>query len=125
MKRYIDLVKQTFDFPTDEFAVKKGALHFHGVELMDLINTFGTPLRLTYLPKISDNIQKVTGHFKKTLKKFGYSGSYTYCYCTKSSHFRFILEKTLSTGAQIETSSAYDLDIIKSLHTTNTCGRIS
>jgi hypothetical protein len=37
MKRYIDLIRQTFDFPTDEFSVKQGQLHIHQVPLMDII----------------------------------------------------------------------------------------
>lgn len=115
MNRYIDLIDQTFDFPTDEFTVKKGQLSFHGVPLMDIIKKYGTPLRLTYLPKISENIRRITNSFQEVLKKYKYEGTYTYCYCTKSSHFRFVVEEALDTGAQIETSSAYDIAIVKSL----------
>lgn len=115
MNRYIDLIEQTFDFPTPEFEVKKGRLSFHGVPLMEIIKKYGTPLRLTYLPKISENIKLITGYFQEVLKKFQYEGTYTYCYCTKSSHFRFVLEEALKSGAQIETSSAYDISIVKNL----------
>lgn len=115
MNRYIDLIQQTFDFPTREFTVDDGQLKFHGVSLMDVIKTYGTPLRLTYLPKISQNIELITGCFQEVLKKNNYLGSYTYCYCTKSSHFSFVMEEVLKTGAQLETSSAFDISIIRNL----------
>jgi arginine decarboxylase len=114
--RYIDLIQQTFDFPTDEFTVQNDQLSFHGVSLTEIIETYGTPLRLTYLPKISNNIKLITTHFQEVLKKYNYEGTYTYCYCTKSSHFKFIIEEALEAGVQIETSSAYDISIIRNLH---------
>ena len=56
MRKYADLINQTFDFPTEDFKVEKDQLHFHGVNLMEIIKTYGTPLKLSYLPKISGNI---------------------------------------------------------------------
>ena len=51
--KYIDLINQTFDFPQEEFFLEKHHLHFHGVDLNKLVETYGTPLKFTYLPKIS------------------------------------------------------------------------
>ena len=51
--KYIDLIDQTFEFPQDEFMVEDGELHFHDINMMDIINQYGTPLKITYLPKIS------------------------------------------------------------------------
>lgn len=116
MKTYSDLIDQTFDFPTKEFEVKNNQLHFHGVNLQEIIKEYGTPIRLTYQPKIGDNIRYAQDLFEKAMKKFNYEGSYTYCYCTKSSHFRFVLEETLATGAHVETSSAFDIPLVRSLH---------
>ncbi|MEM9987318.1 MAG: arginine decarboxylase, partial [Bacteroidota bacterium] len=42
--------------------------------------------------------------------------SYTYCYCTKSSHFKHVLTEVLKSGAQLETSSAFDLPMIRALY---------
>ncbi len=116
MKKYADLVDQTFDFPTREFKVKKDELHFHNVNLMEIIKKYGTPLKLTYLPKISENINYAHQIFKKAIKKNKYEGSYTYAYCTKSSHFQFVLEEVLASNSHIETSSAFDIPIVRSLH---------
>lgn len=115
MDRYSDLIHQTYDFPTLEFKVVKNELYFNDVALMPLIRQFGTPLRLTYLPKIGMQIQKSRRLFRNAMKKYEYAGNYTYCYCTKSSHFSFVLEEAIKNQTYIETSSAYDLEIIKHL----------
>ena len=53
MKRYIDLIEQTFEFPTREFGVdEEHTLMFNNVPLMDIIKQYGTPLKISYLPKI-------------------------------------------------------------------------
>ena len=56
--KYIDLIEQTSDFPQDEFKVVDGELYFHNIPMMDIIDQYGTPLKITYLPKISSQIQK-------------------------------------------------------------------
>lgn len=114
--KYIDLIEQTFDFPQEEFDINKnGTLNFHGVNTMELIEKYGTPLKIFYLPKISKNIQKAKGWFKDAIAKINYSGSYNYCYCTKSAHFSFILNEALKNNIHIETSSAFDINIIEKL----------
>jgi len=116
MKNYADLIDQTFDFPTEEFTVKNNRLNFHDVNLMEIVGKYGTPLRLTYLPKISRNIHYAREIFQQAIKKLNYQGNYSYAYCTKSSHFRFVLEEVLACGAQVETSSAFDISLVRSLH---------
>ncbi|MEL7146499.1 MAG: arginine decarboxylase [Bacteroidota bacterium] len=116
MKSYFDLVDQTFDFPTQEFKVEKNQLLFHDVDLMDVVRKYGTPLKLTYLPKISQNIEYAQRLFADAIKKHRYEGSYTYAYCTKSSHFRFVIEEALKNGTHLETSSAFDIPIIRNLY---------
>ena len=83
---------------------------------MEVVEKYGTPLKLSYLPKIGQNIRYALKIFNNGMNKHNYEGNYTYCYCTKSSHFQFVLEEVLSNGAQIETSSAFDIPIIHNLH---------
>ncbi|MFT4031803.1 MAG: arginine decarboxylase, partial [Siphonobacter sp.] len=117
MKNYIDLIEQTFEFPTREFGIdEQNTLLFNNVPLMDIIRQYGTPLKLTYLPKIEEHVEHARLLFRNAMKKFNYKGSYTYCYCTKSSHFRFVLEEVLSNNCHLETSSAYDIAIIRELY---------
>ena len=114
--KYIDLIEQTFEFPQDEFTVVDNELNFHDVPLMDIIKQYGTPLRITYLPKISQQINKAKRMFNVAMAKVDYQGSYNYCYYTKSSYFSFILEEALKNDIHLETSSAYDIHIINALY---------
>ena len=112
---YTDLVKQTFDFPQEGFNVTDNYLQFNGVDIKRLIDKYGTPFKLTYLPKIGSQIAKAKKLFADAIKKHKYAGDYYYCYCTKSSHFSFIVEETLKHQVHLETSFAYDIEIIKQL----------
>lgn len=113
---YTDLVNQTFEFPQEGFDVQDNYLEFNGLNIKALIDKYGTPFKLTYLPKIGMQINKAKKMFQDAIKKNRYDGNYYYCYCTKSSHFSFIMEETLKHGVHIETSFAYDIDIINKLY---------
>lgn len=116
MQNYHEFLSQSFDFPTEVFSVHEDELYFHKVNLMELIETYKTPLRFTYLPVIAQKIEKVQNWFGQAIKQYDYEGSYTYCYCTKSSHFKHVLTEVLKSGAQLETSSAFDLPMIRALY---------
>lgn len=120
--KYIDLIDQTFDFPQDEFNLKDDRLIFHGIDLMGLIEQYGTPLKFNYLPQITFNIQRAKGWFREAMNNIGYMGNYYYSYCTKSSHFAFVLDEVLKNDVHIETSSAFDIDIVSNLYQTGKLG---
>ena len=67
--KYIDLISQTFDFPQEEFKLEDRNLQFHDIDLMELVETYGSPLKFTYLPQISNNIHRAKGWFEKAIKK--------------------------------------------------------
>lgn len=115
--KYSDLIDQTFEFPQDEFKTEDNELYFHNIPLMEIIKQYGTPLKITYLPKISSQIQRAKRLFNVSRAKVDYKGSYNYCYCTKSSHFSFILEEVLKNEVNLETSSAFDINLIQELYT--------
>jgi arginine decarboxylase len=106
---YLDLVKQTFNFPQEGIEVEDGNLSFNGLDLKALIAKHGTPMKLTYLPKIGMQIKKAKHMFAAAFKKHKYEGKYFYCYCTKSSHFSFVVEEALKNEVHLETSYAYDI----------------
>jgi len=114
--KYIDLIEQTFDFPQTEFEVIDNELYFNKVSLMDVIKQYGTPLRISYLPKIGYQIQRAKRLFNVAMARVDYQGDYHYCYCTKSSHFSFVLEEALKNEVHLETSSAFDISIIEDLN---------
>ena len=113
--KYIDLINQTFDFPQSEFKLENRALEFHDVNLMELITRYGAPLKFTYLPQISNNIMRAKQWFADAISKYNYKGQYHYSYCTKSSHFKHVLDEALKNDIHIETSSAFDIDIVERL----------
>ena len=114
--KYRDLIEQTFDFPQEGFNVIDDELYFYDIPLMDIIKKYGTPLKITYLPKISSQIQKAKKLFNVAMARADYKGKYTYCYCTKSSHFSFVVEEALKHDIHLETSYAYDIEIINKLY---------
>ena len=114
--KYYDLIDQTFEFPQDEFRTEDGELYFHDIPLMEVIKQYGTPLKITYLPKISSQIQGAKRLFNVAIAKTDYKGTYNYCYCTKSSHFSFVMEEALKNDINLETSSAFDINLIQELY---------
>src|SRR4029078_622374 len=113
---YRDLIEQTFYFPQEGFEVTDNLLQFNGIDLMEIIKQYGTPLKISYLPKIASQIKKAKRIFNVAIAKSDYKGTYTYCYCTKSSHFSYILHEALKHDIHLETSSAFDIPIIRSLY---------
>ncbi|QAA81896.1 arginine decarboxylase [Aequorivita sp. H23M31] len=116
--KYIDLINQTYYFPQEEFRLGDHGLEFHGVDMMELVEKYGAPLKFTYLPKISENIHLAKQWFNNAIEKHNYKSKYSYCYCTKSSHFKHVLDEALKNDIHIETSSAFDIDIVESLKAT-------
>ena len=113
--KYSDLIDQTYYFPQEEFSLEGAELKFHDIDLMELVKKYGAPLKFTYLPKISQNINRAKGWFKSAIENHDYKGSYNYCYCTKSSHFEHVLNEALKNDIHIETSSAFDINIVEKL----------
>lgn len=113
--KYIDLINQTFDFPQEEFKVENNSLKFHDVDLMKLMKDYGSPLKFTYLPQISNNINRAKKWFADGMAKSEYKGKYFYCYCTKSSHFKHVMDEAFKNDIHVETSSAFDIDIVENL----------
>ncbi len=113
--KYIDLIDQTYEFPQKEFKLDESNLLFHDIDLMELVRTYGAPLKFTYLPKISADIQRAKKWFSDAIEKHNYKGTYNYSYCTKSSHFKHVLNEALKNNIHIETSSAFDIDIVENL----------
>lgn len=113
---YFDLVDQTFYFPQEGFALENNHLLFNGIDIFKLLEKYGTPLKLIYLPKISDQIKKAKNYFETAMYQTHYNGKYNYTYCTKSSHFKYVLDEVLKNNVHLETSSAFDIDLIWKLY---------
>jgi arginine decarboxylase len=113
--KYQDLIEQTFEWPQQEFSTEDSELLWHDIPVMELIKQYGTPLKVSYVPKISEHIQKAKRMFNVAMAKVDYQADYHFCYCTKSSHFQFVLDEALRNDIHLETSSAFDINLIETL----------
>lgn len=113
---YFDLIDQSYYFPQEGFDLKDGYLSFHGISLKYLIEKYGTPFKLIYLPRIGAQIKKARNLFNRAIKKHNYAGQYYYCYCTKCCHFSHVVKTALKEKVHLETSSSFDIDLIFRLH---------
>lgn len=113
---YFDLIDQSYYFPQEGFDLRDGYLTFHGLSLKYLIEKYGTPFKIMYLPRISEQIRKAKNLFNRAIKKNKYKGNYYYCYCTKCCHFSHVVKTALKEGVHIETSSSFDIDLIYKLY---------
>ena len=59
LQSYYELQKEVLEENNPEFEVIDNELHFHKIPLMDIIKQYGTPLRISYLPNISKQIQRL------------------------------------------------------------------
>lgn len=109
---YLNLIKQSYNFPQEGFDIKAGYLTFQGISLKYLIGKYKTPFKILYLPRIAEQIKKAQNLFNEAIKINKYAGKYHYCYCTKSCHFSPVVKSALRQGAHIETSSSFDIDLI-------------
>ena len=109
---YFNLIEQSYYFPQEGFDLKNGYLTFHGISLKYLIEKYGTPFKLVYLPRIGEQIRRARNLFNLAIKKSGYKGKYHYCYCTKCCHFSHVVKSALKEKVHLETSSAFDIDLI-------------
>ena len=113
---YFDLIDQSYYFPQEGFDLRDGYLTFNGVSLKYLVEKYGTPFKLMYLPRIGEQIKKVKNLFNRALKKNRYKGKYYYAYCTKCCHFSHVIKTAVRENVQLETSSSFDIDLIYKLY---------
>ena len=112
---YRDLIHQTYDFPQLWFDVsKEWNLMWHDIDILEQVKQ-SNPVKISYLPKIREKIQFSNKIFNNAIEKYFYDGKYIYAYCTKSSHFSFVLDQVLAEWSQLEISSEFDIDIIRNL----------
>lgn len=113
---YFDLIEKSYYFPQEGFDLRDGYLTFHGISLKYLIDKYGTPFKLIYLPRIGEQIKRARNLFNRAIKANDYQGEYHFCYCTKVCHFHHVVSAALKENVNLETSSPFDIDLIKILH---------
>lgn len=121
--RYIDLIEQTFDWPVFDLNLDGDELMVYGIKISEIVEKYGSPLKVFYLPKIREQVETARRLFNTSMRKLNYNAEYIFCYCTKSSHFSFVLDQVLDKKGHLETSSAFDMYLVKSLFDTNKIGK--
>lgn len=126
MEKYKDLFEHD---NLESFWIKivQDNVFYYGNKLIDVVHKYWSPLKIYNLNVITDRIKKVQWYFNNSIDNNDYKWNYTYCYCTKSNHFSFVLDtilwdrnKELDTwSVHLETSSSFDSDIISHLDINN------
>jgi arginine decarboxylase len=65
VQSYREFLELSVEWPQEGFEVIDDELHFHGINLIELAETYGTPLRVTYLPIIGKKIQQARLYFQE------------------------------------------------------------
>ena len=66
MQSYSEFLDLSVGFPQDGYSVIDDELYFQDLNLMEMIETYGSPLRFTYLPIVSK--KRLISCWKTTIK---------------------------------------------------------
>jgi len=64
MQSYEEFLDLSVGFPQEGFDIIEDELYFHDLNLMEMIETYGTPLRFTYLPLSVKKYSRQRFYFK-------------------------------------------------------------
>ncbi len=96
----------------DFLDMRAGRLIFAGaIDLLELVERYGTPLEISYCPLITRRVQAMHAHFAAARTRAGYGGSFVYAYATKANFVEEAVRTAITAGAHYETSSAFDVRI--------------
>jgi|GEM_PF-48072 len=95
--------------------IKDNVLHYRDLNLLDLAKKYKAPLEIAYTPMISERIKSLKELFANKIAKYGYGAKYNYAYATKANYYSEVVLTALKDVDMLETSSAYDIDIMVEL----------
>lgn len=99
----------------DYLSIKDNVLHYKDINLMDLVDKYQSPLEVAYTPMITERITYLKNLFQKKIEKYNYPKKYNYAYATKANYYSEVVLTALNDVDMLETSSAYDIEIIYKL----------
>ncbi len=121
MSTYLDYLRARYARITpdgqlnDTLSVREGRLHFRDLDLYTLTREYGSPLELVYTPLITERVAQMIAIFGEAGAAVGYTGGFVYANATKANVAEEVIRHALQGGAHYETSSAYDIDIVRLL----------
>src|SRR5574344_388773 len=98
-----------------EITKQNNQLFYNNVNLLDLVEKYHTPLRVTFLDVIKDHVIDLKNAFSKAIKENNYHGKFIYCNANKANYEFLELKEAYINGDGIECSSYYDLLLTKDL----------
>ncbi len=87
----------------------------HIYNVNSLVTKYGSPLQIILPFVIEDRVKDLIGYFQAYIKINGYKGKFFYHYPMKANQNKEFVLPLLSEGANLETSSANELWIVKKL----------
>jgi len=83
--------------------------------LHKIISKYGTPLRIVFPSVIKDRLKDLEGYFQAYIKIHEYKGKFSYHFPMKVNQSREFIISLLGAGANLETTSANELWLVKKL----------
>jgi arginine decarboxylase len=115
MPAYLDHLRQYLapDGRMNDFLeLRDGRLIFAGaLDLLALTERYGAPLEVSFCPLITRRIHEMHAHFSLARARANYRGDFVYAYATKANFAEEVVRTAVASGANYETSSAFDVRI--------------
>ena len=96
-------------------SIKDNVLYYKDINLLKLVEKYNAPLEVAYTPMIEEKIKYLKDLFQTKIEKHKYPARYNYAYATKANYYSEVVLTALNHVDMLETSSAYDIDIIYKL----------
>ncbi len=96
-------------------SIKDNVLYYKDINLFELVKKYKAPLEVAYTPMITEKINYLKNLFREKIAKYNYPSKYNYAYATKANYYSEVVLTALNDVDMLETSSAYDIDIILKL----------
>lgn len=97
-------------------SIKNNYLYYKDIKLIDLVKKYNAPLEVAYTPMITEKVEYLKNLFAEKLKTCKNKFKYHYAYATKANYYSEVILTALKSVDMLETSSAYDIDIIVELY---------
>ena len=108
---YLDFIRNRYGIApegmlTDFVSRRDGRLLLADrIDLTAMIERYGAPLEIAYLPLITQQVERMLGWAGAAREQAGYAGAFLYAYATKANFAEEVVRTSLAAGAHYETSA--------------------
>ena len=114
-RTYLDYIRNRYGIEpegmlTDFVSRRDGRLLLADrIDLTAMIERYGAPLEIAYLPLISRQVEQMMEWAGAAREQSGYDGAFLYAYATKANFAEEVVRTALAAGANYETSATADV----------------